>query len=71
MAALKSVPVLSRVAVHSNGSVVGREVFASAYFVEPYSSSGSVQFSLDVLVGECFVCLFGTCKFYVWMTVHL
>jgi hypothetical protein len=30
-----------------------------------------VQFSFDVLVRECFFCLFGNCKFYVWVTMHI
>jgi hypothetical protein len=29
-----------------------------------------VQFSLDVLVGKYFFCLFGICKLYVRVTVH-
>jgi hypothetical protein len=62
---------LSFVAVNFYGYEVGSEVFAPVDFVEPYGSCGSMQFPLDVLVGECFFCLFGTCKFYARVTMHL
>jgi hypothetical protein len=30
-----------------------------------------VHFPFDILIRECFFCLFGNCKFYIRMTVHL
>jgi hypothetical protein len=46
-------------------------MFLSTNLVEPEGGCGFMQFALNAVVSECFFCLFGTCEFDVWETVHL